>query len=135
MKKTCATCGEEKEIDEFPKRDNGYRSICKACVAGKKREEYHRSRNKAEIEWAEAVARDPFGILCASVIEKAILDWRRYSDLDVRHRNTTEYKELTAFFDSTWFEELCDACNTDAEYARKHILEEQDAWSTDVLGF
>jgi len=139
MKKVCATCGQEKDASEFTfRKDRGtYESRCRTCKNAASRERWARKVRKETEGEKEAIERDPCGFFAADIIELAILDWRRYSDLDVRHRDKTEYKstralirkqgfktireELLAFFDSAWFEELCDAVGVAPEYIRKHI--------------
>ena len=144
MKKVCATCGESKSANpskssqcSWRKERGTYESNCKTCRNAAARAKTVKKDRQAQKEYLDAVGRDPHGFFAADIIELAILDWRRYSDLDVRHRDTTEYKttralirkqgygtirdELLAFFASEWFGELCDTAGVDAEYVRKHI--------------
>ena len=121
MSKTCATCHEPKPLSEFYKRGDktGYRPNCKECYKKK-----DRLRNNSDTERArlavvkerEAIGRNPYGFLAADIIGQAIID---YGKDEMRG-------ECLAFFCGPWFEELCDACEVDAEDMRKNILEADD---------
>ena len=142
MKKLCNTCGKEKtasrtKFSEFTYTGNRYKANCKACRNAKQRAKWAKKRRRVRTKEAEAIERNPHGFLAADIIEKAIRDWRKYGDLDVKHRELTDYgdiralirqkgygtirEELLAFFASDWFEELCGYCNSDPEYLRKNI--------------
>ena len=139
MKKLCNTCGVEKnanrtKFSEFTYRKNmkRYYAVCKTC-----RNTNQRAKRSVRTKEAEAIERNPHGFLAADIIEKAIRDWRKYGDLDVEHRELTEYTdiralirqkgydtirdELLAFFASDWFEELAGFAGCEPEYLRKHI--------------
>ena len=144
MKKICATCGVEKvasrtKFSEFSWRNerNTYHGDCKACRRAKEQDRRDGNVRRVKRAEVEAIERNPHGFLAADIIEKAIRDWRKYKDLDVEHRDLTDYgeiramvrqkgyatirDELEAFFASPWFDELAEMANSDPEYLRKHI--------------
>ena len=145
MKKVCNTCGKEKvasktKFSEFSWRRNRktYYNDCKACMNAKKRAGEKKRRVRVSSKEKQAIEANPHGFLAADIIEKAIRDWRKYSDLDVKHRESTDYgdvramirqkgygtirDELLAFFASDWFEELAGMADSDPEFIRKHVL-------------
>ena len=146
MKKECATCGVEKianktKSSQFARKRNSFRPDCKTCtnrLANNKRKEARRLKATKEME---AIGRNPYGFLAAGIIELAIREYRNWKDgegktaVDYRMARAMARKsgfvnpieEIEAFFASDWFVELCGFCEVDAEYMRKHILEEQDA--------
>jgi hypothetical protein len=146
VKKPCKTCGKEKtanrtKFSEFSYRKDRkrYYNDCKACRNIKRAASEKIRKRKVVTQEQEAIARNPHGFLAADIIEKAIRDWKKYKDVDVQHRELTDYgeiramvrqkgfatirEELLAFFASAWFEELAGMSGSDAEYLRKHILE------------
>ena len=151
VKKECATCGAEKnanrtKFSEFTYTGKRYKSNCKACRNAKQRAAWAKRPRKVRTREIEAIERNPHGFLAADIIEKAIRDWKKYSDLDVNTESLTDYgdiralarqkgygtirDELLAFFASAWFEELCSMANSEPEYIRKHVLgnTETKAW-------
>ena len=129
------------------KERDAYYSSCKACV--NKRGRIRTNNNNAKerkrliaLKEKEAVENNPHGHLAADIIALAIRDLRKYGDMDempnLNHNKTptslaeassmarragygTIRDELTAFFASEWFEELCDTAGVAPEYVRKHI--------------
>ena len=147
--KTCYTCHEEKPVSEFTRRKPGgpYRASCKVCWNRRERLRNNSNKEKhrvAAVKEREAIAMNPHGFLAAGIIEKSILDWRKYGHMkdgilkdhnkvkteivDVgaaarRNGHDNPHDELLAFFASDWFEELAGFAGCDPEYLRKHILE------------
>jgi len=110
LKKTCNACNLPKDVSEFSKKGNGYQSECKPCKAIRANKYYYRKQNKAYIDWAAAVEKDPHGFLAVAIIERAILDMKAGDD-------------MTEFYESDWFTELCDIAGVNADYYGKLILE------------
>ena len=146
MKKVCKTCGAEKvasrtKFSEFSwrKERNAYHNDCKACRNAKRYAADRTRKARVSSKEKDAIEKTPHGFLAADIIEKAIRDWRKYSDLSVEHRGSTDYgdvramirqqgygtirEELLAFFASDWFEELAEMADSSPEYIRKHVLE------------
>ena len=44
--KECKTCGDEIDLDEYPKRGSGRRANCKGCTNARARELYHGNEEK-----------------------------------------------------------------------------------------
>ena len=152
MKKVCKACGIEKIADRTENSEFGWmmsrgRPNCKLCVNKLVRRRRLNNENKKAkkmkaIKDQEAIERNPHGFLAADVIEKAILDWRKYGHIktmpNMSHNKTkteivgvcsaarsggyaSPHDELLAFFAGIWFEELCDLAEVDVDYMRKHI--------------
>lgn len=153
MKKKCATCGETKEANrtrdsEFGWNKGRYRYDCKLCVnmkARKRKQSDGRKKAKrvATIKDKEAIARNPHGFIAASIIERAIHDWRKFGHVEEKiglghlgrmptdivdaaslarkAGHDTIREELLSFFASDWFEELAGFAGCEADYLRKHI--------------
>ena len=144
--KTCGACHESKPLSEFYQRGDkrGYRPNCKACF--KKKERLRNNSDKEKVRLAatkekEAIERDPYGHMAADIIDLAIREYRNWKDgegkmaTDYVTANAMARKlgfanpidEIVAFFAGDWFVELCGFCEVDADYMRKHILEQEDA--------
>lgn len=136
--RTCKGCGKTRPIEEFPEKKNSqnyrYRSgICIDCYRAKQREYYHRAAaRKRESSQPRETYADPWGMLAADVLLRAIHDWERWRDVDERPKNLngnnepawvncrrrslatrkTPFKlpreDLEAFFGDLWFIQLCD---------------------------
>ena len=145
MTKDCYTCGETKPVSEFTLRKPGgaLRGSCKVCW--NRREQLRNNGDKekkrlAAVKEKEAIERNPHGFLAAGIIELAIREHRNWRD--GKTKMATDFKsaqymatelgydnpveEIEAFFASGWFEELCDMTESDPEYLRKHILEQDE---------
>jgi len=117
MKKVCSTCGKSKNASpskssQFSwRKDRGrYYNDCKVCRNTKQRKKENEIQARVSNTEKEAIESDPHGHLAADIVALAIRDWR-----------AEKSDELLAFFGSSWFEELCDACGVSPEYVRKHI--------------
>ena len=149
MKKPCATCGESKEANRSKESGfawraerNTYYSNCKACLLIYNNNKAKERRRLIALKERETIGEDPHGHLAADIIVLAIRDLRKYGSLaempNLNHNKTptdmaeassmarkggyvTIREELTAFFASGWFEELCDTAGVGAEYMRRHI--------------
>ena len=139
MKKTCATCGIEKDANKskssqfyYRKDRKYYYNDCKACRASKGNKTTTRQTREKE-----AIERNPHGFLAAGIIELAIREHRNWKDggkmmstdfdtaraLAGQRGYDSPVEEIEAFFESAWFDELSLMCDSDPEYLRKHILE------------